>query len=153
MKKSLFVLGMTATFALTGCHGLKKVEFAKYKEAVEAVEVPKVTQVKVSGKYDGKKVNYTYEIKESLLSKVFDAASLAFDGEVSDENKMAVSIALGNKTPMLVESDKLEYYTGFGFKVKGEEGVAEWDGKGLLAMTESTNKDLSYKLNVSWKKA
>ena len=153
MKKQLFILGMTSVFALTGCHGIKKVEYAKYKEAVQALESVKVSQVKVSGKYDGKKVNYTYEIKDSLLSQVFDGASLAFDSDVSDENKAAVALALGNKTPTLVESDKLTYYTGMGFKVKGEDGSFEWNGKGLLAKAESKDADLTFSLNVSWKKA
>ena len=31
MKKQLFVLGMTSVFALTGCHGIKKVEYAEFK--------------------------------------------------------------------------------------------------------------------------
>lgn len=153
MKKQLFILGMASVFALTGCHGLKKVEYAKYEEAVKKLSVPKVKEVKVSGKYNGVSVKYTYEIKDNLFSQLAEGVSLAFDGEVSTENKLAVELALGSKTPILLESDKLTYYTGMGFKVKGEDGVTEWTGKGLLAKTESTNSNLTYKLSVSWKLA
>ena len=152
MKKQLFVLAVASTAALTACHGLSKVEFAKFKEKVEAVEVPKVKEVKVSGKIDGRSVKVTYAISDNALSQIFDAASFTLSGDYSDDQKAAIYAALGSKSAKvatIAEDSNSTYYVGMGFKVKSGSNVAEWNGKGLLASLK-TEKD---SLKVSWVKA
>ena len=152
MKKQLFVLAVASTAALTACHGLSKVDFAKFKEKVDAVEAPKVKEVKVSGKIDGRSVKVTYTISDNILSQVLDGASFAISGDYTDDQKAAVGAALASKSPKvatIAEDSKSTYYVGMGFKVKSENGVAEWTGKGLLASLKTEKNSLK----VSWVKA
>lgn len=152
MKKQLFILGIASAAALTGCNGIKKVEFSKFQEEVKAVEAPKVKEVKVSGKIDGRSVKATYEISDNIISQILDGASAAISGEYSDDQKTAIAAALTNKSPAgyaTVENSKYTYYTGMGFKVKTEDGSVEWNGKGLLASLKGEKNSLK----VSWVKA
>ena len=149
MKKQLFVLGMVSTFALTGCHGLKKVEYAKFDEEVKKLEDIKMKSVKISGNVEGDKVNFTYEIPQTAGS-VLDSALDAVGGKYNAAETKAYSFALLFQSPKGVgEDDKTEYYVGMGFKVKAEKAAMEWSGKGVLA----NYKDENTKLNFTWKKA
>lgn len=149
MKKQLFVLGMTSVFALTGCHGIKKVEYAEFKEEVNKLEEVKVSEVKISGKLDGDKVNVKWSTDTSIVS-------LALDTNHSDNEKAAYIVAMGLKTPALyaaAEADGVTYYTGMGFKMKSEDGSIEWDSKGLLAKMQAKEDGKEYNLSFTWKKA
>lgn len=147
MKKQLFVLGMASVFALSGCHGIKKVEFAKFCEEVKALEEVKVESVKISGVINDGKVKFTYEIPQNL-SSVVGAAT----GDYNKYELAAISVATMAQTPAMytiAEAEGATYYTGLGFKVKMEDGKVEWNSKGLLASIEGKDIDLSF----SWKKA
>ena len=152
MKKQLFVLGMASVFALTGCHGIKKVGFSEFCDEVNKLESVRVTQVTIRGKIEEDKINLKYEISDSVLNNALNAVSTALDSSYSANEKGAISLALTYKTPSavtLAEDSKCEYYTGMGFKVTHEKDSIEWDSKGLLASYQSENSKLSF----TWKKA
>lgn len=151
MKKHLFVLGMVSAFALCGCHGTKKVDFAKFQEEVKALEEVKVTEVKITGKLDDDKINVKFDTSKSVVE-------LALDSSYSTNEKLAYGLALSAKTPGLValaEDEDSTYYVGMGFKVVANDksGKIEWDSKGLLASYQAKDEDHNYKLNFTWKKA
>ena len=152
MKKQLFILGMASVFALTGCHGIKKVEYAEFKEAVDELTEVKIQSVKISGKYDGTKISFTYKGLENL--SLSDASEVA---GYSEAQAAAASLADSMRTPKLFvalgEDSDCTYYTGMGFKVKSEDGSMEWAKNGLLASykAKSDNHDCSF--TFSWKKA
>ena len=149
MKKQLFILGMASVFALTGCHGIKKVEYAKFDEETKKLEDIKMASVKIKGNVEGDDVNFTYEIPQTAGS-VLDSALDAVGGKYSVPETKAYSFALMFQSPKGIgEDDKTEYYVGMGFKVKAEKASMEWNGKGVLA----SYKDENTKLNFSWKKA
>ena len=148
MKKQLFVLGMASVFALGGCHGISKTSFAKFKEAVDKIESVSTKEVKISGKVDGTKVSFTYEVPQSGWAALGSAAS-ALTGQYNEYELTALGLigteAIGTYT--ISESDSLTYYTGMGFKVKAEKYTTERTSKGLLASYKSESASLSY----SWK--
>lgn len=154
MKKNLFILGMASVFALTGCHGTKKVEFAKFKEAVEkAVEkTPAVSEVKFKGEYKGEKINFSAKFSDDAVEYAKVLASLALESEIKAE---IYSLAGSLKTPSVYsvkEMDKVEYFTGAGFKIKSENSTIEWTSKALLAKAVSTEEGQKANITVSWKK-
>ena len=154
MKKQLFVLGMVSAFALCGCHGTKKVDFAKFKEEVNKLEEVKVTSVKISGKYDGTKVNLTYEIPQTL-GQGLDSLLDGVGGKYNEAESAGISVALAYETPSafaIAEDSDLTYYVGMGFKVKEEKSSAEWNGKGLLASYKAKDDKHSCNFTFSWKK-
>ena len=155
MKKQLFVLGMVSAFALCGCHGTKKVDFAKFKEEVNKLEEVKVASVKISGKYDDSKVNLTYEWPQSA-GQGLDALIDGVTGKYNEAEAAAISIATSYKTPAVfnvAEQSDVEYYVGMGFKVKGKEGSMEWAKNGLLASYKAKTDDHSCNFTFHWKKA
>ena len=153
MKKHLLVLGMASMLALTGCHGLSKVDYAKFKEKVDAAceKTPEVKQVKISGKYDGEKVKVTYDIPQSA-GQALD--SLLDVGKYNKYESGAIAIAMTYQTPKSCYTvsgegaDGVTYYTGMGFKVKDEKNTLEWNGKGLLASAKGEDGSLTF----SWVK-
>ena len=155
MKKHLLVLGMASMLALTGCHGLSKVDYAKFKEKVDAAceKTPEVKQVKISGKYDGEKIKVTYDIPQTAGS-IIDSALDSLGGKYSKSESAAIAVALAYKTPKscyTVSGEGAEgvtYYTGMGFKVKDEKNTLEWAGNGLLASAKGEDGQLSF----TWKK-
>ena len=154
MKKQLFVLGMASVFALTGCYGTKKVEFAKFQEEVKKLESVDVVSVKITGKYDGTKVNVTYEWPKSA-GNVLDSLIDGVSGKYNEAESAGISVAVAAKDPSayaLVEDSSCEYYVGMGFKVKAKEGSMEWNGKGLLASYKAKSDDHSCNFTFSWKK-
>ena len=87
MKKHLFVLGMVSAFALCGCHGTKKVDFAKFQEEVKALEEVKVTEVKLSGKAE-MEINEEQTLTLQVLPA--DATNKAVDFATSDATVLTV---------------------------------------------------------------
>lgn len=155
MKKHLFVLGMVSAFALCGCHGTKKVEFKAFCDEVNKLEEVKVLSVKISGKYDGTKVNLTYEWPQSA-GNVLDSLIDGVSGKYNEAESTAIGIATGCKTPAVytvAEDSKVEYYVGMGFKIKGEEGSIEWAKNGLLASYKVKDSDHTANFTFNWKKA
>ena len=149
MKKNLFILGMASVFALTGCYGLKKVEYSKFDEETKKLEDIKMQSVKIKGSVEGTDVNFTYEIPQSA-GGILDSAIDAVSGKYSVPQTKAYTLALTFQSPKGIgEDDKTEYYVGMGFKVKAEKASMEWNGKGVLA----SYKDENSKLNFTWKKA
>ena len=155
MKKQLFVLGMVSAFALCGCHGTKKVDFAKFKEEVNKLEEVKVASVKITGKYDDTKVNLTYEFAQTLgqgLDALLDGAT----GKYNEAESAGIAIAIGAQTPAayaIAEDSDVEYYVGMGFKVKAKEGSMEWAKNGLLASYKAKTDDHSCNFTFNFKKA
>ena len=154
MKKQLFVLGMASVFALTGCYGTKKVEFAKFKEEVDKLESVEVKAVKITGKYDGTKVNLTYEFAQTA-GQGLDALIDGLTGKYNEAEEAGISVAVAAKTPAMyaiAEDSKCEYFVGMGFKVKGEGGAMEWAKNGLLASYKAKDDKHSCSYTFSWKK-
>jgi hypothetical protein len=149
MKKHLLVLGMASMLALTGCHGLSKVDYAKFKEKVDAAceKTPEVKQVKISGKYDGEKVKVTYDIPQSVGSLIDSIGDL---GKYNKYESAAISLALAYQTPKSCYTvsgegaDGVTYYAGMGFKVKEEKSTLEWRGNGLLASAKGEQGALNF---------
>ena len=155
MKKQLFVLGMVSAFALCGCHGTKKVDFATFKDEVNKLEEVKVASVKITGKYDDSKVNLTYEWPQSA-GNLLDSALDSLSGKYNEAEQAGISIATMCKTPAVytvAEQDGVEYYIGMGFKLKGEDGAMEWGNNGLLASYKAKEDNHSCNFTFSWKKA
>ena len=155
MKKQLFVLGMVSAFALCGCHGTKKVDFATFKDEVNKLEEVKVVSVKITGKYDDSKVNLTYEWPQSA-GQGLDALIDGVSGKYNEAESTAIGIATSYKTPAVFtvsEQSDVEYYVGMGFKLKGEEGSIEWAKNGLLASYKAKTDDHSCNFTFHWKKA
>ena len=155
MKKHLLILGLASVFAITGCAGISKVDYAKFKEKVEAAceKTPEVKEVSIKGKIDGAEVKFTAAFSDAA-SNTITLAKLALD----DANKgAAYTLAMAMKTPYAVaeagEDEKTSYYVGAGFKVKSEDGVAEWRSNTLLASYKSTVENHEAKLSFTWKKA
>ena len=155
MKKQLFVLGMVSAFALCGCHGTKKVDFATFKEEVNKLEEVKVASVKITGKYDDTKVNLTYEWPQSA-GQGLDALIDGVTGKYNEAESAGISIATSSKTPAIytvAEDSDVTYYVGMGFKMKGEDGSMEWGKNGLLASYKAKTDDHSCNFTFHWKKA
>ena len=147
MKKQLFILGMASVFALTGCHGIKKVEYAKFDEETKKLDDIKMKSVKIKGSVEGTDVNFTYEIPQTA-GQGLDA--LLGAGDYSLKETEAYTLALTFQSPKGIgEHDDTEYYVGMGFKVVSGKNSMEWNGKGVLASYQAENSKLSF----SWKKA
>ena len=155
MKKSLFVLGMVSAFALCGCHGTKKVEFNAFCDEVNKLEEVRVVSVKITGKYDGTKVNLTYDWPQSA-GNLLDSALDSLGGKYNEAESAGIGIATSAKTPALYtvkEAENVTYYVGGGFKIKGEDGAMEWAKNGLLASAKAKDSNHEYSFTFSWKKA
>ena len=153
MKKRLLVLGAASLFALSGCHGLSKVDYAKFKEKVDALEEVKCKQVKISGKIEGEKVKLTYDIPQTAGAGL-DSALDALSGKYNKYELEAISVATAEKTPAyytVSEDEKLTYYTGMGFKVVTPDAKYEYSGKGFLASVKGKINGTEYNFSVSYK--
>ena len=138
MKKNLFVLGMASVFALTGCHGTKKVEFSEFKEKADAAiaKAPEVDYTNYSGKYGDEKIKFS--TNQGVAS--YSAA------------EAAVALALG--AVKRVDATYLfsgEFYVGFGFKVVTSDCKYEYNGKGYLASVKGKINGTEYNFSVSHK--
>ena len=166
MKKSLLVLGMAAVLSLTGCHGLKKVKFAEFKEKVEEVskDIKEVKSVKFSGKIEDKKFD-TFTISEdnaeSELSKLDDtqvSVVLVF-GLIGHVSVLTADYAIIYDAMGEEGLKDLNFYIGFGFKIKsskdaeGGKGKMEFDKNGFMTLlqTESNGKKSSVRFKVTLK--
>ena len=142
MKKNLFVLGMASVFALTGCHGIKKVSFEDFKKAADEVveKAPKVDYVSYNGKYGDEKIKFSTNQSASSYSIAEAAVAIAL-GAIDRVDAMYV---YGG-------SDKVEFYTGLGFKVVDAEAKYEYTGKGFLASVKGKIDGKEYNFSVSHK--
>ena len=155
MKKGLFLLGMSSMLALTGCHGISKVDYAKFKEKADAAieKAPEVKAVKISGKYDGEKVKVTYEIPQTIGAGI-DSLISGLSGKYTSAESYAIGVAISYKLPSAFYTlngegeEGVTYFTGAGFKVKDEKRTFEWGGNALLASAKSDKASLSF----SWVK-
>ena len=155
MKKQLLVLGLASIFALSGCHGISKVDYAKFKEKVDAAceKTPEVKQIKISGKYNDEKIKVTYDIPQTAGSAI-DSAIDALGGKYSKNELAAIAVATTYQTPKSCYTlsgegaEGVTYYVGMGFKVKDEKNTLEWNGKGLLSSAKGEEGSLSF----SWVK-
>ena len=156
MKKHLFVLGMASVFALTGCYGLKKVEYSEFESKVKEAckETPEVKQVKIKGEYDGAKANLTYDIPNSAGSAL-DSLIAGLTGTYNKAEATGIEVALANKTPESFYTlsgkgnDNYTYYVNLGFKVETGTATYEWNTKGLLAKYKTDSASFTF----SWVKA
>ena len=148
MKKNVLLLGAVSAFALTGCHGLKKVSFQDFCDEVNKLKEVSPKSVKISGKVDGEKVNFTYEIPQTVGASL-DSALSVLSGSYNKYEIAAAGHIESLSTYTVVESSDLTYYTGFGFKVKAEKKTIEWNSKGLTTSYSSPDASLrfSWKLN------
>ena len=145
MKRHLFVLGMASVFALTGCHGIKKVEASEFqKEANEAAEkAPEVASVRYKGKVGDTKIDFT--TAQNLTS--YSAEEAAVRGLLFGLDRVdAAYVAFANDSAA-------EFYVGFGFKVVSGVTKYEYNGKGLLTSAEGKILGKEYSLSVSHKLA
>ena len=142
MKKNLFVLGMASVFALTGCHGVKKVSFEDFKKkANEVVEkAPKVDYISYNGKYGDEKVKFSTNQSAASYSLTEAAVALAL-GTIDRVDSMYV-YASGSDT---------EFYTGMGFKVVSGAAKYEYTGKGYLASVKGKIDGKEFNFSVSHK--
>ena len=151
MKKSLFVLSLTSLLALTGCHGLKKVNFDEFKSGVkEAEKAPEYKAVKITGKVDGKKVNFTYEFPKSW-GGLLDSALDALGDKYNEAEKAAAGYMTSNSISWYTasENEDYTYYVSYGYKVKGKDFTVEWDKYANFA----SYKDDKVTVNAKWVKA
>lgn len=142
MKKSLLALAMASTFALTGCHGIKKVSFEDFKKAADEVveKAPKVDYISYNGKYGEDSVKFS-------TNQGVASYSVA---------EAAVAIALGvfdrvDSMYVYGSSSDNEFYTGMGFKVVTPDVKFEYTGKGYLASVKGKLDGKEYSFSVSHK--
>ena len=142
MKKSLLVLGMASVFALTGCHGIKKVSFDEFKKAAEeAIEkAPEIDYVTYKGTYGEDKISFSTNQKASAYS-IQEAAVAAALGVLMRVDAMYIYSS----------SDSAEFYTGMGFKVVDEGTKFEYTGKAYLALVKGKIDGKEYNISVSQK--
>ena len=143
MKKNLFVLTMASVFALTGCHGISKCSFEKFKEAAsKAVEsAPKVDEIIWKGKLDDEK--FEISSKTSLTSLSLKEIAIREFLVVFDSVAWAYQ----------AEDTSATYYKGMGFKVVEGDDKYEWDSKGYLAKVVAKDDGKVYSVNVTHKYA
>ena len=138
MKKNLFILGMASIFALTGCHGTKKVEVSEFKEKADAAiaKAPEVDYTTYNGKYGDEKIKFS-------TNQGVASYSVA---------EAAVALALGAvKRVDATYSFSGEFYVGFGFKVVTSDCKYEYNGKGYLASVKGKINGTEYNFSVSHK--
>ena len=141
MKKNLLVLGVASLLALTGCHGLAKAEYAKFKEkADKAVEsAKKVDYVTYKGKYGDEKISFS--TNQGLAS--YSLAEAAVEATLSAVGRVdAFTVA---------ENSDYTYYTGLGFKVVTPDAKFEYTGKGFLSSVKGKINGTEYNFSVSYK--
>ena len=159
MKKQFLLLGMASVFALTGCHGTKKVEFKEFGEAVQeaAKQEYTVKSVKVSGKYEDEKFKaFTVDLEKSETPELDDTQKKAYALGVTMSNVYTVYALLA--TGYGLAGDKalegMTFYIGNGFKLKTEKddskATAEYDKKGLLVSYKGVNEKKTTKLSLKW---
>ena len=143
MKKNLFVLGMASVFALTGCHGIKKVEAKEfYDKANEVAEkAPKVDYITYKGKYGDKKIDFS--TSQNAISYSIEEVAVATALGLVDQAKDAY-VAYAN-------SSSAEFYVGFGFKVVDGETKLEYNGKGFLTSAKGKLNGTECSFTVSHK--
>ena len=141
MKKHLLVLGMASIFALSGCHGISKVEYAKFKEKADAAvkDAKKVDYISYKGKYDEEKISFSTNQGLASYSVAEGVVALAL-GSVDRVDAWTLS-----------ESSSLTYYTGLGFKVVSADVKYEYDSKGFLAKVDGKLDGKQYNFSVSHK--
>ena len=164
MKKKFLLLGMASVFALTGCHGTKKVEFKEFGEEVKKLADVEFTvkEVKVSGKVEDEKFKaFTVNI---------EAVEKGEEPELDDTQKKAFVVGSAAASVGLVYTalavayglagedaiKGMTFYVGNGFKIKSEKeevkSSAEYDKRGMLVSYKSTNKDKKVtQLSLRWK--
>lgn len=143
MKKNLFVLAMASVFALTGCHGIKKVEASEFeKKANEVAEkAPEVESVSYKGKLGDTKIDFT----TAQNAEQYSAAEAAVAAALGVLDRVdAAYVAFANDS-------KAEFYVGFGFKVVSGITKYEYTGKGFLASAEGKLLGKEYSFSVSHK--
>ena len=139
--KKLFLLALLPVFALAGCNGISKTEYAKFKEkADKAVEnAQKVDYVTYKGKFGDEKIKFS--TNQGLASySVSEAAVAAALGLVDRVDAFT-----------LAESSDNTYYTGLGFKVVTPDSKYEYSGKGFLTSASGKLNGKEYKFSVSHK--
>lgn len=138
MKKNLFILGMASIFALTGCHGTKKVEFNEFKEKADAAiaKAPEVDYTTYNGKYGDEKIKFSTNQGVASYSVAEAAVALALG---AFKRVDATYVFSG------------EFYVGFGFKVVTSDCKYEYNGKGYLASVKGKIDGTEYNFSVSHK--
>lgn len=142
MKNKILLLSAASVFALTGCHGIKKVEFSEYQKEVLALkdkEIPTVKEVTIKGKLADEK--YSFKVTEENVLDL-SMKELAVSAMVS---------ALTIYETALVEGEGTSYYVGLGFKVKSDEGVMEFNKYGYLTLLKGEIEKQAVNLSVSYK--
>lgn len=140
--KKLFLLAVLPVFALAGCNGISKTDYAKFKEKAEkaAEKAKEVDFVTYKGKFDGK--DYEFKSNDSSLS--------------AEERDLKTALgAFDNVKAFTVEENKeCTYYTGLGFKVVYSDIKLEYSGKGLLTHAEGqfNSKELKFSVKHTFKK-
>lgn len=159
MKKNLFILGMASVFALTGCHGTKKVEFKEFGEEVAKLSEQKfeVEKVKVSGKYEGESFKaFTIELKSEKEPELDDTQKKAYFVAEASASVVAVYTAISMGYAVVGEEavKGMTFYVGNGFKIKsekdGEKSSAEYDKRGLLVSLKTSKDKKATNISLKW---
>ena len=160
MKKRFLLLGMASVFALTGCHGTKKVEFKEFGEEVKKLSEQKefsVEKVKVSGKYEGESFKaFTVELKSETAPELDDTQKKAYVVAEASASVAIVYTALAAGYVVVGEDaiKGMTFYVGNGFKIKsekdGEKSSAEYDKRGLLVSLKSSKDKKATSISLKW---
>jgi len=156
MKKNLLLLGMASVFALTGCHGTKKVEFKEFGEEVANISGDfKAEKVKVSGKVEGESFKaYTVSMSDK-------------NPELDDKQTKAYAVCLPSVTVAelsallaiqgsLTGLDDYSFYVGNGFKVTYEnkdskaKAKYEYDKNGMLVSLYQVKDSKTTRISLKW---
>ena len=142
MKKNLLVLAAASVFALTGCHGTKKVGFNEFKEKADAAveKAPKVDYCTYKGKYGDNKFNFSTN-QDATSYSLDEAAVASLLGGIDRVDSM-YAYALGSSA---------EFYVGFGFKVVNGDDKYEYTAKGFLASAKGKFNGKEYSFSISHK--
>ena len=133
MKKQLLLLGMASVFALTGCHGTKKVSYKEFGEAVSELKDDfTAKEVKVSGKIEDQKFKSFTVVIDNMEESTKDL----------DENQTkALAYAI-----VTVEVAELYAYLTVAYVAKGDEGLANYTlyvGNGFKVKYEDKEQKVS----------
>lgn len=142
--KKIFLLALLPVFALAGCNGISKTEYAKFKEkADKAVENAKeVDYVTYKGKYGDEKIEFS--TNQGVLSYSASEAIVATGlGGLNRVDAFTVG-----------ENSDYTYYTGLGFKVVTPDAKIEYSGKGFLthAQGKLDGKEFKFSVKQTFKK-
>lgn len=142
MNKKILLLSAVAVLGLTGCHGLKKVSFSEYQKEVNGLkdkDIPEIKQKTIKGKFADEK--YSFKVtKDNLLE--LSAKEIAVNTIVS---------AINIYETALIKNDNATYYTLFGFKVKSDDGVMEFNKHGHLTLLKGEIDSKAVNLTISYK--